>query len=109
MDLLVLLLHHVEIDIHELSMAPELNHSSNKNSLWCIKQSKKLVGPDVCDHVHFIPAILGCDTTSRLFGLRKSLSVKKIKSDALFCRQAKVFIQVGQVVKQDIMTTCIFI
>ena len=46
MDLLFFLLHMVEMDTHDLFLAPEPKHSSNKNS---IKQSKKLLGPNVGD------------------------------------------------------------
>ena len=63
-DLLVLLLHHAEMDAHEVF----LKH------IWCIRQSKQLLDPDVCDHILFIHAILGCDVTSRLCGLGKGLA-----------------------------------
>ena len=63
----------------------------------------KLLGPDVCDHILFIHAILGCDVTSRLFGLGKGLAVvERIKSNFEFCQQAKVFNQIGQA-KEDII------
>ena len=39
-DLLVLLLHHTEMDSHELFFAPEHKQSSQKNRIWCIKQTK---------------------------------------------------------------------
>ena len=68
--------------------------------IWCIRQFKQLLGPDVCDHILFIHAILGCDVTSRLFGLGKGLAVKRINSDFQFCQQAKVFNQIGQA-KED--------
>ena len=44
---------------------------------------------------------MGCDTTSRLFGLRKGLAVKKIKSEDLFRKQVKVFRQ-AEVGNQEI-------
>ena len=47
-------------------------------------------------------AILGCDVTSRLFGLGTGLAVKTIKSDFQFCQQALVFNQIGQA-KEDII------
>ncbi len=46
-------------------------------------------------------AILGCDVTSRLFGLGKGLALKGINSDFQFCQQTKVFNQIGQA-KEDI-------
>jgi hypothetical protein len=35
--------------------------------------------------------VLGCDTTSRLYGIGKGVSLKKIKSSHLFREQANVF------------------
>ena len=101
-DLLVLLLHHAEMDAHDVYLTSEPKKSSQRNKIWCIRQSKQLLGPDVCDHILFIHAILGCDVTSHLFGLGKGLAVKRIKSDLQFCQQAKVFNQVGQA-KDDII------
>ena len=101
-DLLVLLLHHAEMDAHEVFLISEPNKSAQQNKIWCIRQSKQLLGPDVFDHIHFIHAILGCGVTSQLFGLGKGLAVKRIKSDFQLCQQAKVFNQIGQA-KEDII------
>ena len=49
--------------------------------------------PKVCDNLLFIHAILGCDSTSCLFGLGKGLAMKKVKTDSDFLKQAKVFSQ----------------
>ena len=49
----------------------------------------------------FIHAILGSDTTSRLYGLGKGLALKKFKSNVLFCQQAEVFKSYWPVVKND--------
>ena len=43
-DLLILLLHHVEMDAHELFMAPEPKQFTKKKRVWCIKQSRELLG-----------------------------------------------------------------
>ena len=48
------------------------------------------IGPHICDHILFIHAFLGCDVTSRPFGLGKGLAVKEIKK-AKFREQAEVF------------------
>lgn len=102
-DLLVLALHHTEINSHDLFFAPEPKQSSKKTRVWCINQAKELLGPSVCDHVLFIHAMMGCDTTSRLFGLGKGLPLKKIKNDALFQQQARVFGSTDEVNKQAII------
>ena len=101
-DLLVLLLHHAEMDAHEVFLKSEPKKSAQQKKIWCIRQSKQLLVPDVCDHTLFIHAILDCDVTSRLFGLGKGLAAKRIKSDFQFCQQAKVFNQIGQA-KEDII------
>ena len=100
--LLVLLLHHTDMDAHEVFLKSEPKKSTQQNKIWFIRQYKQLLGPDVCDHILFIHAILGCDVISRLFGLGKGLAVKRIKSDFQFCQQAKVFTQIGQA-KEDII------
>ena len=92
-DLLVLLLHHAEMDAHEVFLKSEPKKSAQQNKIWCIRQSKLVPDPDVCDHILFIHAILGCDVTSRLFGLGKGLAVKRINTDVKFCQQAKVRVQ----------------
>ena len=94
-DLLVLLLHHAKMDAHEVFLKSEPKKSAQQKKYGAfIRQSKQLLGPDVCDHILFIHAILGCDVTSRLFGLRKGLAVKRTKSDFQFCQQPKVFNQI---------------
>ena len=90
------------MDAHEVFLKSELNKSAQQNKIWCIMQSKQLLGPDVCDHILFIHAILGCDVTSRLFGLGKYLAVKRIECDFQFRQQAEVFNQIGQA-KEDII------
>ena len=90
------------MDAHEAFLKSEPNKSAQQNKIWCIRQSKQILGPDVCDHILVIHAILGCDVTSHLFGLGKCLTVKRIKSDFQFCQQDKVFNQIGQA-KEDII------
>lgn len=88
------------MNAHELFLAPEPKQAAKSKRIWCIKQSRQLLGPKICDNLLFIHAILGCDTTSRLFGLGKGLAVKKVKTDAMFYKQAQVFNQ-GQVASKD--------
>ena len=54
-DLLVLLLHHAEMDAHEVFLKSAPNISSQQKKMWCIKQSKQLLRPDVCDYILFHP------------------------------------------------------
>ena len=100
--LLVLLLHHAEMDAHEVFLKSVPKRAAQRNKIWCIRQAKQLLGAGVCDNILFMHAILGCDVTSRLFRLGTGLAVKRIKSDFQFCQQANVFNQIGQA-KEDII------
>ena len=82
-DLLVLLLNHAEINAHDLFLASESKQGSSQNKIWCIKQSQELLGIDLCNNIIFIHEILGCDTTSRLYGLGKGLALESLKK--MFC------------------------
>jgi hypothetical protein len=42
-----------------------------------LKVLKKLLGNDVCTDLLFAHAFTGCDTTSRIFGVREKISVSK--------------------------------
>ena len=43
-DLLVLLLHHADMDAHEVFLKSEPKKSAQQNKIWCIRQSKQLWG-----------------------------------------------------------------
>ena len=47
-DLLVLLLHHADLNAQELFLAPEPKKATKTRQIWCIKQTKELLGPKVC-------------------------------------------------------------
>lgn len=89
-DLLVLLLHHAEVDVHDLFLKPEPKNTAQQTKSWCISQTKESLGPHICDNILFIHAFLGCDVTSRPYGLGKGLAVKEITNDK-FRRQAEIF------------------
>lgn len=90
-DLLVLLCYHASIDSHDLLFCSEARKSTKKSHIWNIKATKQLLGPDICKHILFLHAILGCDTTSRLHGIGKGTSLKKFKESDIFREQAEVF------------------
>lgn len=104
-DLLVLLLHHVDLNAQELFLAPEPKKTTKTRQIWCIKQIKELLGPKVCDTLGptFIHAILGCDSTSRLFGIGNGLALKKVQNDTSFLEQAQVFSQSQENVDKGII------
>jgi len=102
-DLLILLLHHADLNAQELFLAPEPKKATKTRRIWCIQQTKELLGPKVCDNLLFIHAILGCDSTSRLFGIGKGMALKKVKNDTSFLEQAKVFRQSQEKVGKGII------
>ncbi len=92
-DLLILLVYHAELNAKDIFFAPEHKANTKKKRLWNIKQLKETLGSSVCDKILFIHALLGCDTTSRIFGLGKGLGLKKIMKDGNFSELANIFCQ----------------
>ena len=90
-DLLVLLCFYAEMDAHDLFFRPEPKQSSKTKRVWNIKETKNLLGPSVCKNILFVHALLGCDTTSSIYGIGKGVALHKIKRDELFREQADVF------------------
>jgi len=90
-DLLVLLCFCAEIDAHDLFFRPEPKQSSKTKRVCYIKETKNLLCPSVCKNILLVHALLGCDTTSSIYGIGKGVALNKIKTDALFCEQADVF------------------
>ena len=90
-DLLIFLAHYVRMDAHRLYMRPEPKASSKKRRVWYINEIKKDLGEDVCRHLFFIHALLGCDTTSSIYGIGKGASLKKFVNSEHFRQQALVF------------------
>ena len=56
-----------------------------------MKDVKERLGSFICKHILFIHARLGCDSTSRVFGLGKGALLKKIRSNAHLQQYANVF------------------
>ena len=78
------------MDGHDLFLSSEPEQHTQKNNVWCIKQAKHLLGASVCSNILCMQAILGCNTTSRLFGLGKGLVLKRIQDTHCY-QQAAVF------------------
>jgi len=86
-DLLVLLCYHASLESHDLFFCPEPKKNTKKPRIWNIKATKKMIGTDICKHILFLHAVLGCDTTSRLHGIGKGASLKKFKANNTFREQ----------------------
>ncbi len=90
-DFIVLLCYHANLESHDLFFRPELKMNTKKHRIWNIKATKEKLGPDICNNILFIHAFLGCDTTSRIYGIGKGASLGKFKTSSTFREQAKVF------------------
>ena len=75
-DLLVLLISHAKnYRTYLLFFRPKARWASQKeNRCWNIPVMRALLGSVVTNNMLFLLAILGCDTTSGVYGLRKSLT-----------------------------------
>ena len=89
-DLLVLLIYHTKLNHNEIFFIPEPKKNS-KCRIWNVKQVKTELGSFVCKHILFLHAMLGCDTTSRLFRIGKGTILKKFKANVELQKAAEVF------------------
>ena len=89
-DLLVLLLHHMPPHSKDIFFASD-REKNTKGRVWNIKEAKSKLGTFVCKHIPFLHAFLGCDTTSRLFGIGKGSLLKKFEEDKSLQQAATVF------------------
>ena len=91
-DLLILLLHHVNEDCQRILFTSEQkSRSKGPTKLWDIKHVKSMLGQEVCDAILLIHALLGCDTTSRLYSIGKGVALQKFKRENSFRRLSKIF------------------
>ena len=67
--LLVLLCYHASLESHDLFFCPEPKKNTKQPCTWNIMAVKQRLGPDMCQHILFLHAVLGCDTTSRPFSI----------------------------------------
>lgn len=89
-DLLILLCYHMRTDGYDLYFRPEPKANSKEIRVWNMRKVAEELGSDLCQNMLFLHAVLGCDTTSRPFGLGKATSLKKFQEPD-FRIQAKVF------------------
>ena len=75
-DILVLLLHKADMNLHPLYLA-----SKKTKRIWNIVEAKEKIGPNICNALLSIHSISGCDTTSRIHSVSKSLIFKKCLKD----------------------------
>lgn len=64
-------------------ISPDFNEinegkGDKKGRLWDIHLIQEKLGKNICNHILFAHAILGCDTTSRFHGIGKGVVLKKL-------------------------------
>ena len=95
-DLLVLLVHHAKNTCFTVFFKPEpKKHTQKEARCWNIAALRTLIGDIVADNILFIHALLGCDTTSGVYGLGKKVAIAKMKTSTLFQEQAQIFMNDG--------------
>ena len=88
-DLLVLLCYHTSRDSHAIFLQPRPKFK--RDICWDIHKLQACLGEDVCRNILFLHAILGCDTTSKVFGLGKGTALKAFAKSEVFRQAASVF------------------
>lgn len=63
-------------------------------TLGTSRLQKKLLRQDICKHILFLHAVLGCDTTFRLQGIEKGAFLKKSKESYLFREKRRYFMHI---------------
>ena len=80
-DLLILLCYHNDLQSpfssFNVYLKPQPQKDSNKLRIWNIKHTQEKSGIDICRNIPVPHAILGCDTTSRIWGLGKGMALKR--------------------------------
>ncbi|CAG2195139.1 unnamed protein product [Mytilus edulis] len=96
-DLLILLCYHSKDAINKIYFKSEAKQNTHKIKIWDITETRRKIGPLVCNILPFIHAFSGCDTTSRIFGQGKGTVFKKISTNiklqdhaAVFCQESNV-------------------
>ena len=76
-DLLVLLCFYVKKDSCEIFFKQEIRSGTKKSPrCWNIKYVPRVLGRAVCNNLLFAHAILGCDTTYRVFSMEPDASLR---------------------------------
>jgi len=91
-DILILLCFHSHPNTPNIYFRPEPRYGLRKAPrCWNIAMLRTILGQQVCNNMLFMHAILGCDTTSHIYGLGKGLALKLIRTNQAFQEQADVF------------------
>ena len=91
-DLLILLCCNSKSTNCELYFRPEPKSNLQRAArCWNINQVQRVLGDQICDNLLFAHTLLGCDSTSRVFGIGKAEALKKLISNAFLREKVDVF------------------
>ena len=93
-DLLVLLCHHFDPVHHNIYFGDDSKQGSGLK-LWDISKTTSVLGQDLTYLLPAIHSLTGCDTTSRMFGIGKSASIKKLKASHHYIDNLKLFADIS--------------
>ena len=93
-DILVLLFYLYNLSNKDLIFRPEPK-ANTRSREWRMKHVKTQLGEQLCRDILFLHALLGCDTTSRVFGIGKGVVTKTYLDSKFFQDQATVFDRTG--------------
>lgn len=90
-DLLILLCYHAQTDSQAIYFYSEPRAEISKNRIWDINATKLKLGSRICSTILYVHAFLGCDSTSRVYGIGKSAGLQLLIKNNEFYESAKVF------------------
>jgi hypothetical protein len=80
-DLLVLILFHINNDSKSVFFLPKPCKPSSNPKVWCINRIKAASSPEITKSLLFWHGMLGCDTSSILYGIGKGATYMKHYED----------------------------
>ena len=91
-DILILLCWHLPPTTPSVYFRPESHPGTKKTpKCWNIAVMKEVLDQNLCNNILFVHAMLGCDTTSALYGVGKIIGLNLITTNKVFLEQAQVF------------------
>ena len=76
-DILILLCHQGNNSKKKIFFKPQPKRGSAQGKVWDIQAICSVLGSNLCRHLPFLHALLGCDSTSWLFSIGKAVGLKK--------------------------------
>jgi len=92
-DLLVLLCSNDTTSVKNMYFMSDSKSATKKKTIWKLDNTRTVLGEEVCKCLPFIHAFSGCDTTSHIYRVGKSVLLKKCIKDENIRQLASIFLQ----------------